>query len=211
MPSFPRDTKVLPTGMSGISVPGPLQTVSQSRVVNTRSTIAAGRTWSETFEMLRAGDPTVENFLSFLRRSWNRGLVFTIKHLQTPGSGEPPNGLGTSGVQVNGGGQTGDTISTTGWPASTSDVVVAGDMISIDGVGPTLEIYQNSDSDTDGNATLYINPPIFAGSAPADLAAVTTTGVQLNATLRSEPNIPDVTNAFYYSGIELNFIEVPNA
>lgn len=210
MPSFPRDNPVLPSTVTGITTPGAFQLTSNSGAKNTRASIAAGRSWSETYNMLRADDPTVRNFLAFVRRAWNRGIVFDIKHLQTPGSGISPNGTGTSGVTVNGGGQTGDSITTTGWPVSTNNVARAGDLISIPSFGPTLEVYEDANSDASGNATLKINPTIY-GSGTTNGESVTTTDVTISAVLSTKPSIPDTTSAFYYSGITLNFSEVPNA
>jgi hypothetical protein len=124
----------------------------------------------------------------------------------TPGSGKSPNGTGSAGVTVDGAGQTGSSIDTTGWPTTTSNVVRAGDLIKIAGVGYTLEITDDANSDGAGAATIYFNPPIY--DAPIDTAAVTTTNVDINAVI-VELSIPDIRNAFYYDGITVSFRESP--
>lgn len=208
--TFPRDTKVLPESVSGFGVPGARMTKSPSGVINTRAGVFAGRSWTETYGMLRTTDPTVRNFLAFVRRAYNRGLPFKIKHLETPGSGEPPNGTGTSGVTINGGSQTGDTISTSGWPVSTSNVVEAGDLLRLGSIDKTFEAYANVDSDGSGNADIKINPFILDSNALSDGDSVTTTDVEVYALLDEEPSIPESTNVFYYDGIQLSFIEQAN-
>jgi hypothetical protein len=123
----------------------------------------------------------------------------------TPGSGLPPNGTGTGGVTVSGGGQTGSSIVTTGWPSSTSNVARAGDLIKIAGVGYTLEVTDDANS-SGAVATLKVNPPVW--TAPSTGAAVTTTNVNINAVTMSL-TIPEISNSFYYDQISVEFREAP--
>lgn len=190
-------------------MPGPLKQMAQAGNIQTRATTAVGRTWTETYTMLRAGDPDVEHLLAQMEEHYNQGTVFTIDHLMTPGSGLPPNGTGTSGVTVSGAGQTGDTLSTTGWPTSTGDVVRAGDLISIAGVGAVRKIKADADSDPSGNASIKITPPIFTGRAPADGASITTTDVTLDAIVIQAPDLSGTDNAFYWGSLQIRFREVP--
>jgi hypothetical protein len=165
-----------------------------------------GRTWSESYQPLFAGSVDEANFVSWLRWAWNTQTVFTIKHLLTPGSGIAPNGTGTGGITVDGAAQTGNTLDTTGWPLSTSNVVRAGDLIKVAGIGYTFEVTDDANSDGAGDATVGINPPIY--TAPADAAAVTTTDVDISAII-TQISIPEISNAFYYDGISIGIRESP--
>lgn len=214
MPSatFPRldKTKMTVISVQPPQLPGGLMQRTQSGVINTRNTTARGWTWTESYGLIKSRDSEVQRFLAWVKWATNRMKVFTVKHPNKPGSGTDPNGTGSSGVTVNGGSQSGSSINTTGWPAGTSDVVMAGDWISIDGVDWVLEVTDSADSDGSGNATININPPIFAGSEPAGGASVTTTDVTVDAVI-TDSNIPETENAFYYGGLSLTFTEVPNS
>jgi hypothetical protein len=85
-----------------------------------------------------------------------------------------PDNLGTcpGTPVVNGADQTGNTLATSGWTASQSGILLAGDYIQI---GDKLKmVVIDADSDADGLATLTIEPPIEAGDAPADAASIVT-------------------------------------
>ena len=206
MPSavFPRPSAVQVATCTGIIVPAGRRQVTWGGKIQTRSSMNVGRMWSETYQPIFAGSVDAENFVSWLRWAWNTQTVFTVDHPMTPGSGLAPNGTGSGGVTINAG-QTGDSIATSGWPSSTSNVVRAGDLIKIANVGYTLEITEDANSSGTA-ATLKINPPLWV--APAGGSAITTTDVKMNAVIMSL-NIPQVSNAFYYDGIQVNFREAP--
>lgn len=213
MPSstFPRPsgTEVTVETVTKPILPAGLVTTTQAGLQNLRRTQEVGWEWSESYNPVRGGDPVVEQFLSYLDWAHNQMQTFSVKHLEKPGSGVPPNGLGTTGVTVNGASQTGTTIDTTGWPASTNNVARAGDWIRIAGLGFVTQVTEDASSDVDGNATLAIVPGIYEGNAPADGASVTTTGVEVTARIK-EMNRPETTNAFYYGGLSITFVEVPD-
>lgn len=210
MPSavFPRPSVATPKTVSGISVPTGRRTITGSGKIQTRTSTTAGRTWTETYPLLFAGNVDVENFISWIRWAWNTGQEFTIKHLMTPGSGLAPNGTGSAGVTIDGASESGSSIATTGWPLSTSNVVRAGDLISIAGLTRTFEITDDANSDGAGDATININPSIYVGEEPANGAAVTTSSVNISAVI-IEANIPEITNAFYYDDLSVTFRESP--
>lgn len=211
MPSavFPRPSFLTCESVTAFGVPGPYMTVTRSGKIQTRGTTMRGRVWRETYNPMFIGNVDVEGWLAWVRWAYNTGTVFTIKHLTTPGSGLAPNGVGDLTVQVKGASQTGATLVTDGWPLSTSNVVRAGDVIRVVGVGAVLQITEDANSDGAGEATLAINPPIFTGGSPLDNATVTTTDVTVNVVIAQEPNWPPVGNAFWYQGFELTFRESP--
>lgn len=209
MPSavFPRTYGL--TGSTAFGVPAGLRRITNSGKVNVRAGTMRGRVWSETYEPMFMGSVDAEAFLSWVRWAWNTQSVFTIKHQTTPGSGLSPNGTGTGGVTVSGAGQSGSSIVTAGWPNSTSNVARAGDLIKIAGVGSTLQVTDDANSNGSGVATLNINPPIFVGDEPSAGAAVTTTNVDISAVILSEPAWPPISNAFWYDGFSITFREAP--
>lgn len=208
MPSavYPRPSGLYITTATGITVPTGRRQQAWSGAIQTRSSMNVGRAWSETYQPLKAGSADAENFISWLRWAWNTGTVFTVKHPMTPGSGIPPNGTGSGGVTINAS-QTGSSIATSGWPTSTSNVVKAGDLLSIANLGYTVEVTDDANSDGSGGATIYINPPIW--NAPTGGSAITTTSVNINAIIM-ELSIPGISRAFYYDGISVKFREVPS-
>lgn len=172
-----------------------------------RATTQRGRVWWERWNLLSARDVDAMALLAFVRRAAQRGVIFDIEHLETPGSGLSPLGLGTAGVLVKGASQTGDSIVTDGWPVSTSNVARAGDHVKIAGLNDLFEIYEDASSDGTGTATLKINPPIPSGSAPADNAAVTTTGAKLRAIIVDVPSFGEVRSVHFYDNFEAWFAE----
>lgn len=202
--AFPRT--VLPEKVSSLKVVSGLRSTTQFGGSQLRGTSARGFEWTEVFNMLRSGDPDSEELMAFVRNAWNRSQSFTIDVPNKPGSGFEPNGTGSSGVTVSGGGQTGSTFNTTGWPVSTSNVVVAGDMISIAGVDHVFEVQANANSDGSGNATIEVNPPLYSGSSPSGGASITTTNVQLSAFI-SSMEMPDTVDGFNYGPLNITFRE----
>lgn len=184
--------------------------VTQQGQVQRRATTARGRRWTETWGPMKAGDADVEALLGFVIYHVNQEIAVDVEHLMTPGSGKPPNGTGTSGVTVSGGSQTGNTLVTTGWPASTNQVVRTGDVIKVAGIDVVFMVTADANSDGSGNATLDINPSILAGNSPANGASVTTTGVTFRAMI-DKYKIPEA-NALqheYYGNASVTFRELP--
>lgn len=206
-PLFPRSIE--PSGTTAFEVPTGLLVVSQSGIRQTRSTTQVGRAWWEKYPVMKAGEPATEAFLAWIEWAWNTQQTFDIRHYGTPGSGKAPNGLGSSGVTVSGGSQTGDSLLTAGWPASTSQVARAGDVIRVDGLNLLYRVREDAASDASGLATLKINPSIFSGGSPAGGAAVTTTGCYVQAQLAEKPAVPAAATNEYYIGLRLAFAEKP--
>jgi len=208
MPSavFPRPSSVYVAACTGITVPAGRRQVTWGGKIQTRSSMNVGRMWSETYQPIKAGSVDGENFISWLRWAWNTQTVFTVDHPMTPGSGLSPNGTGSAGVTVSGAGQTGSSLVTAGWPNSTSNVARAGDLIKAAGLGYTLEVTDDANSNGSGVATLSVSPPMW--SSPTSGGAVTTTNVKMSAVIM-DMNIPNISNAFYYDGVTVSFREAP--
>lgn len=213
MPSstFPRPEHVLEAleSITSPSVPMALVSRSHSGVVKTRNHTSAGRAWTEVYGAINMKRKDTHSFLSYVRWASNTGAMVDVSHPTTPGSGEPHLGdVGTGqSVEVDGADQTGDSISTSGWPASTSDLLLPGTLIKFAGIDRTFEVIAAVESDANGDADIEINPTIFDGGSPDDLAAVTYNDLTIRAVLATQPGMPELGDAFWYSGLTLDFIE----
>ena len=107
---------------------------------------------------------------------------------------------------VNGASQAGTSLITDGW-AGTNPILRAGDIISVAGLAMVFDV--TADVNRSGvNATIPINPPIFAGNSPANNAAVTITGVKLTAVIADPPNFPRIRKSQHVVGMTVRFREV---
>lgn len=206
--TFPRDIAWKPKSVEQMSLPTGRRTITKSGKVQTRAGKTVGWTWREVYPPLFAGKQNVEEFMAWVDWAWNNGEEFSIQHLLTPGMGKAPNGTGTAGVTVDGSSQSGNAINVTGFPLSTSDVLVAGDMVSISGIQKVFKVTETVSSDGSGNAVLNITPSIFVGEEPASGAAVTLTDVTMNAIIMDIQRT-SISNAFYYDGMSITFREAP--
>ncbi len=200
--SFPRGKK--PAEITRLKPREPLRSTGQSGIEQIRNITQAGWKWSETFDLLRSGKATDEAILTSIEQGIGRGQDFTLKHLLTPGSGKAPMGTGTSGIVVDGS-QSGNTISTRNWPASTDNVVRKGDLISIDTVPHTMRVRADADSDSNGIADIPILPPVF--NSVVDGTSVTTTDVIITARIESVDGMPTSRNVDYWGSVTVNFVE----
>jgi hypothetical protein len=125
------------------------------------------------------------------------------------------------GAYVSGGGATGSvqkratgaSLSTNGWPASTSNVLRAGDVFKIAGLNIVFTVTADVSSDGSGNATILLNPPLYGGG----LSAANGSALTLNSTpgtVKFRAIIDDFTMPRgrapeIYVGLTLVFREVP--
>jgi hypothetical protein len=145
--------------------PPPLQTVGFSGKMQVRSITQRGFTWEETWGLLDPADQDVRELMALIR-TWHRaGTVVDVEHPSITKLG-----AGGSG-NVQGGSQTGSSITTDGWPGSTW-VLRAGDFIRFGSETGSHEITTDVLSTAGGVATIGINPPIFVGHSPNDNSAV---------------------------------------
>ncbi len=200
---FPRD--VLPEQVSALATPGAVKRRTIAGLVQIRSITAIGWSWKETFGLLRVTEPDHMELMAFVMQAWHAGQLFKIKHPLQPGSGIPPNGIGTPSIMVVGAGQIGPNVLTDGWPASTANCVVVGDVISIGGELAVYMVTKTADSNAAGEVDIEVNPPLR--TSPANNALVLTTDVEFIGTImgrsRFEPNDAPTS----YSGYEIRVEE----
>lgn len=173
MPTFPRNLvdltshTILPVQASWPSMPEPLSSIGFSGKSQYRDTASAGFAWVEEIGLLDMADPSARKLLAQVRL-WNRTkVVLDVEHLDIEKLGA---GGGTP--LVKGASQTGNTLLTDGWPVST-DILKAGDFIRATSLQRAFEVTADVTSDGSGNATVSINPTIFAGSSPVDNDPIT--------------------------------------
>lgn len=201
MPAFPRT--ILPERATPMLMPGALLSWGQTGKNQARSTAQVGRVWTETYPIFKADAQAGRALLAFINSAWRNGTSFTIVHELY----KTPLGLGGGTARVNGANQLGTSLITDGWTGS-DPVLRAGDIISVAGVPYVLDITADAPNLVAGGCTLTVNPPIF-GTAPADNALITYTGVQINAMLAQEPQFAEAGGYGYIAGLKLVFRESP--
>jgi hypothetical protein len=166
MTAFPRT--ILPYESSIPEFPDGLSDTTHSGKLNTRAMTQVGCRWVEKFRFDVGEDG--HEFLAQIRNWKRNGSQLEVQHqsyLTTLGDGG-----GTP--LVNAASQTGQSITSDGWPNSTT-VLKAGDLITFASIVTVYEITADVTSNGSGVATLTINPPVFAGGSPADNDAITIT------------------------------------
>lgn len=175
------DVRVTAAGLSTPIKPETFSIDYQSSIGQTQSiynysqqvTDNTGRLWGISVGMPRLDRELATPFISFLSKLEGRKGTFTMF---IPGA-EEPQGNVSGDVQVNGGSQTGTSISLKGFAANTANAFVAGDYIQI-GSGSTTRLHQvvkNVSSDASGQLTAEIRPALR--TSPADSATVKTSNV----------------------------------
>lgn len=203
MPAFP-STRI-PDRASALWLPTGLRDPGHTGIIQQRVTKQVGWTWEESWNLLNARNDVDAKLISQINYFWNRMVMFTITHPLVRGSGLAPGGLGTAGVQVNGGSQTGGTLSTKLWPNSVA-VVKAGDVIRIAGDSAVYQVWDDASSNGSGIASLSIVPNLR--KSPANSAAITTTGVTFDAIIIERSRYESNKSPSYYADMMVRFREL---
>ncbi len=154
----PAAIELVPTSTTGVSI-SPY--TAQHQVYQYPAAV-----WRMSVTLPPMTRSAAEPWIAFLLSLNGRAGTFTMGDV----TGRVPRGTVPGTPVVNGASQTGATLATTGWTASQTGVLLAGDYIQ---VGTNL--YRNltdADSDGSGQATLDIWPRLR--TSPADTAAITT-------------------------------------
>jgi len=206
MATFP--STILPRQETIPRVPTGLRSVGGSGGVQLLGSQQIGRMWEATWADLRLGRADVEALLTWVEWAFHTSQIFDVTHSALPGSGKAPLGAGGGTPLVAGASQTGESLNTDGWSASVTNVVRAGDVLKIAGLTPLFRVVEDASSNGLGAATIKINPPIPAGSSPADNAAITRTGCVIRAMVW-DYNAPAGRPGQFISGLRVTFREVP--
>lgn len=206
MPTWSRT--IVPQRSTWPQYPTGLIAPAHSGKVQVRSTMEIGRRWTETYGPLKRSTASTAAFLAMVNDYWRNQTIFQIDHRGQRGI----HGTGTGTPLVNGASQTGSSIITDGWTAS-STVLRAGDIILIGALTTVFDVTADATTNGSGQVTISINPPIFSGGSPADNAAITRNNVAGNVTYRArlaDVQMPESGPNEFYIGCVLTFAEVPS-
>ena len=206
MPTFPRTLP--PQVVTLPKVPTGLVSRARTGGVQLRSEVSAGRVWTETWPVLKAGTANVEALFAFVEDARNLLTTFDITHYLLPGSGKAPNGTGGGTPLIVGASESGSSIATDGWPATTNGNMLPGDVVTIAGLNQLFRCTASVDSDGGGAATLALNPPILAGASPANNAALTLTSNTIRAFIADYTPSSAAPDEFI-AGFSIVFQEAP--
>ena len=122
-------------------------------------------------------------------------------------AGKKPRGVSTGTPVVNGAGQTGNELLTTGWTNSITGILLAGDYIQI-GTGSSARLHKvldDANSNASGQATLLLWPSLR--SSPANSAPIVTSNTVGVFRLASNEMIWNIGEAINY-GVTIAATEV---
>jgi hypothetical protein len=134
----------------------------------------AGARWIATYNLTLHKRAEIAELQAFLIKL--RGQANTFYGYDP--DAKTPRGVATGSPKVNGSSQTGTTLITDGWTASTTNILRIGDYIQVN--NELKQIVQDVNSDSGGNATLTFEPPLRF--SPADDDDITTS--QASAIMR---------------------------
>lgn len=195
MATFPRT--VLPVMSSDLWSPGALKKLSNAGIIQIRNTKQVGWSWSDQWGVLNVHNTDDNTLRAFVKRAWNRGEIYDIVHLQVPGSGIAPNGLGTAGILVDGASQVGDVLLTDQWPINTTNCVRAEDALKFAGDNAVYIVTADAGSNGAGEVSIPLSPPLR--SSPANNAAVTNIGVLFRMTILSRSQFESSRSPSYFA------------
>lgn len=203
MPAFSRT--ITPRHASWPSMPTGLVSTSRSGKVQRRTTMQVGRSWTESYAPALASNATYRGFIAQVEAYYNQQTALTVTHpsitaLLGAGGGTP---------LVNGGSQSGSSLITDGWPATTT-VLRMGDNFLVAGSTLVRTIIADALTNGSGQVTLSFNPPIYAGNSPSDNAALTITpaSVLFTAFIASYSEAAADEDSFY-KALTIVFQELP--
>jgi len=138
-------------------------------------------------------------FLAQLRGSSGRFFLTDFTHPAPRGSISAP-----GAVTVNGANQVGNTVTTSGWTASQSGLLLKGDYFQFSN-GELKMVTKDVTSDVSGNATITFEPPIRI--SPSNAAAITLTDYSVTMMLSSNESRWTSNNEALLSNISIECIE----
>ena len=140
--------------------------------------------------------------------------IFAFLHAQEGGFGAfsavlpdyaTPRGIATGSPVVSGGSQVGTMINLTGFTASTTGIMKAGDLIKFAGHSKVYMVTADANSAVAGATTLTIFPPLIA--SPADAEVVTVSSVPFTLMLDSQELVSPVEINSDYVGVGFSAVE----
>ena len=166
----------------------------------TQQQVRGGSRWQSDVTLAPMTMASARPILSWLEDVQAHGYFFKLGDVEAA----TPQGVATGSPVLHGAQQTGSTLTTRGWIASTSDILKAGDFIQI---GDELKrVVSDVASDTSGEAQINITPPLRGSYADGTSLELLDTGALMR--------LRDNNQARYESGangtvqIRLSAVEV---
>jgi hypothetical protein len=196
--NFPTLTQAAPTNLE-FGLVSNTQTFVSPLSGQVQTLELPGARWraSFSFENLSDADAaTLQAFLVSLRGQSGRFYLWNFAR-------STPRGVATGTPVVSGAGQTGSTLTTSGWTASVTGILKAGDFIGVN--GELKMVTADVNSTAGGLATLSIEPPLRA--SPANGAAITTTKPTTTFML-SDQSAKWITRAPIITNVTIDCVEM---
>jgi len=144
--------------------------------------IAAGHLWNIKAVFPAMTRAQVAPLMAFTDSMRGRYTTFTF----IPESHSAPLGVATGTPIVSGSHSVGDlTIATTGWTASQTGIMLAGDILKFDNHTKVYMIALDADSDGSGDSTITLTSPLI--EALVDTEALTVSSVPFTMALKDDP------------------------
>lgn len=147
----------------------------------------SGERWIASYSLPAMTRDTVAEWITFFNNL--RGNLNTFDAFDP--EWKTPRGSAGGIPLVSGASQTGNTLTTDGWPISITGILLKGDYFSVN--GELKQITVNANSDGAGNSTLTFEPNLR--NSPADSAPITATGATVEMILSNDDAGVFSTNA----------------
>lgn len=227
---FPRI--VQPRSASQIQLPGSLQIWSESGHGTSRGGVSRGWRWEEVYGPLKVDREDYKKWKAYVEWAWRSGETLILQHPDEKTAlayQSEPGDVTTPSTQ------SGVTIETTGWPASTT-VLKPGDLVNFTNIfhgtsspnpgtvfdfsdstitsphrviGEGSNIGNNVVSDSSGNAIIRINPPVWPGhdiQSGDELA--NGDDIWFWCVIDKEPQFPEAGPHGWVDGIRISFRDI---
>ncbi len=134
-----------------------------------------------------------------------RGQYGTFSYV-LPGNLSNAQGVASGAPLINGGSQTGRSVVTDGWTASTTGIIKAGDFVKFNGHNKVYMLTADVNSNGSGQATLAIEPALFV--SPSDNESIIVSNVPFTVAFSSDSRSSNVAPGGLYD-FAADMIEVP--
>jgi len=167
-----------------------------------------GRTWQEVYSAINLKTANGRALMAALNRALREKTVWDIRHPHYTAN------FGTYGGTplINGAGQTGNSIIIDGADVSVTNWARDGDLIKFAGLQLLYDVIADANSDSGGNVTLTIHPPIFVGQSPANNAVVSVDpGTFFFKAVVATAQMPDIeADGVMFAGLTIQWREQPS-
>lgn len=122
----------------------------------------AGRIWQEVWPAMDYKTTEIRALIRAINYGLREKIIWDVQHPLLKAN----YGVGGGSPLVNGASQTGSSIVIDAGPTSITNWLRDGDIIKFSSLQLIYDVTANVNTDSGGNATIPIHPPIFAGQSP---------------------------------------------